>query len=545
MFTIWMQRLLEPAVLPRVLQALRFLFLGLALLLWWRAMRVRANERRTPPRPGNPYRVVMTLMCLLFLAVWVYQASWQLTGFARPAFLEFMRKYSRRPINPARTLARGRILDCRGVELAANQPDNVLRRWYPLGSAACHVVGYRHPVLGITGLEAADNAYLSGYTLDSIGELDRFGRNLVHPLRAAGNDLVLTIDSRLQQEATRLMTGRRGAVVMLRPDTGDLLALVSAPAFDPNRFDVQGVPTDAVDAPMLNRAIWGLYPPGSLFKVVVAGLALDSGFRETFDCPASGYAPARGVRPIRDHEYYERARAGRSWAGQGRLDLRTALARSSNVFFAQLGVRLGGAAFTQAAGRFLFNERMLLYEGSSANLTASASALPDLSAARPADLAQTGIGQGRLLVTPLHMALIMAAVAQDGVLYRPRLTAREPPAVWRNLFGPRTAAALKEMLRNVVLNGTGRPANLAELNIAGKTGTAQAPGGPDHAWFACMAPVEAPAVALVVLVERGGYGSQAALPIAVKLVNLARSFGYWPSAAGSGAAAGGAVRADR
>ena len=118
-----------------------------------------------PSASGSGARWLFRIIFLMFMAVYLYQASWQLAGFARPAFMDFMRKYSRRPVNPAREMVRGRILDRSGVELAVNDPsDNRLRR-YPLGSLFCHLVGYMDPMFGLDGLEAADNAFLSGYSL--------------------------------------------------------------------------------------------------------------------------------------------------------------------------------------------------------------------------------------------------------------------------------------------------------------------------------------------------------------------------------------------
>ncbi len=466
------------------------------------------------------------------MAVYLYQASWQLAGFARPAFMDFMRTYSRRPVNPAREMARGRILDRNGVELAVNDPaDNRLRR-YPLGSQFCHLVGYRDPMYGLNGLEAADNAFLSGYSLATADEVGRFGLNLLNHRTAEGNDLILTVDARLQKIGTELLKHKRGALVAVQPQDGSIIALVSAPAYNPQALDAAVGQADKDTSPLFNRAVHGLYPPGSTFKIVVAACALEQGFRELLDCPAHGYVPPGPYRrPIRDHEYYEYQRTGKIWSGWGRIGLDQAFARSSNVFFAQLGVRLGSAQLNAVAQRFLFNTPLVLFDGSSCRISAKPSHWPLLREHDSGSCAQQAIGQGSLLVTPLHMALITAAIAQHGELYAPRLAIRTPPRLLARLVHPGIAHQIKRLMRYTVEQGTARGANIKEVAIAGKTGTAQAPDGDDHSWFVCFAPLEKPAVAVAVLIEHGGYGAAAALPVATELIKKAQEFGLLEHAA--------------
>lgn len=492
----------------------------------WLLLGVFRGQGRDPVTPRfRIHRVFFALLCLVFIAVYAYQGTWQLGGFARPRFVEFMKKYNRRPDNPAKRMVRGEIRDRNGAVLAHDDPDDPTRRVYPLGPATGHLVGYLDPRYGMTGIEAAEHPYLEGYSRATPEERDRFGRNLVRAEDLHGNSLELTLDAGLQREAARLLAGVRGAAIVLDPRRGDVLAMASAPSYDPNRLTADLFAAGSEASPLMNRALQGLYPPGSTFKMVVAGLALERGFGGTFDCPASGYTPGPGMAPIRDHEYYDRQRRGQAWSGHGRIGLARALAKSSNVFFAQLGASLGPTALEEQARRFQFDQTVTLLEGSSGALRFRVGDFPALRSDQRAAAAQLSIGQGELLATPMGMALIGAAIANDGRMMRPRLVARQEPELLAGCLPPVTARKLRALLREVVTDGTGRKADLPGLEVAGKTGTAQTPRGDDHAWFVCMAPAQHPRVVVCVLVEHGGYGAAAALPVAVGLLEKARSVG--------------------
>jgi peptidoglycan glycosyltransferase len=269
---------------------------------------------------------------------------------------------------------------------------------------------------------------------------------------------------------------------------------------------------------LLNRATQGLYPPGSVFKVVMAALALESGFTGTIDCPSSGFTTSRHYPAIRDHEFYSARESGRGWDGHGRLDLSRAFSRSSNVFFAQLGVRYGHDALASIGERLLFDRQIGLYPGASPSASLRTGRIPRIKHSDLYGLAQASIGQGRILVTPGHMALIAAAVANGGVAMGPRLIADDPPETIGTLMSPGTARSLTLMMRRVVTEGTGRGIDTPGLAIAGKTGTAENPQGPAHSWFVGFAPAADPALAVAVLVEHGGYGSRSAAPIARDLL---------------------------
>ncbi len=469
-------------------------------------------------KPGKvSYGLLRVLVAVALLAVLAYQATWQLGGFTRPEFVRFLRRYNKRPNAAETQVLRGPLLDRRGRVLAAPVPGDVWGRRYPLGAAAVHPLGYFHSRYGITAVERVFDPELSGCS----GE-DQLGKGLFAPRAQEGAAVTLTLDSRLQSKAYELLDGRKGAVVMMRPRSGALLALVSSPGFDPLRPD--SAAADEENAPVFNRAVQGRYPPGSTFKILVAGAALGRGLSPTCACPAMGYIAGPNTPPIRDSEYYAYARKGAEWPGWGRLTLREAMTHSSNVYFAQLGVMCGPETFNAMIKRACLNEPLVYLEAPSGKLQTAQGHVPEVSKKRA--LALLSIGQGEVLVTPLHVACFTAAVAAEGALMRPRLYKDEPVQKLGELFAPPVAAQLKGMLRDVVLRGTGKGADVPELEVCGKTGTAQAPAGDDHAWFTCFAPRRHPNLVVTVLIENGGFGAAAALPVARELLEEADSLGY-------------------
>ncbi|WP_295586525.1 penicillin-binding protein 2 [uncultured Lamprocystis sp.] len=513
--------LVDSAAWPALRIILHLAFFAAAVIILWRIWTRLAGAKA---RPGQTLQLFgtlpMALVAAAFLGVLIYQASWHLTGLFRPEFVGFMQSHDRREFNPAHRIQRGRILDRRGQVLAESQErDGRVYRVYPYGPAFAHTVGYSDPRFGAIGAEAAANAQLNGATPEVLASWGELGRQLLtKDKRPRGQDLQLTLDAELQLLALQRLGNRNGAVVLMRPADGALLVLANNPAFDPNRLSPALFSGPAAGTPLLNRATQGLYPPGSVFKVVLAAAAIESGFSGTLNCPASGYTTSSRYPPIRDHDYYTEAKAGRTWAGHGNLNLTTALVESSNVFFAQLGVRLGHDSFAGAGERFQFDRQVRLYPGTDRYGNLSTGRLPRFARNDLYGLAQAAIGQGRVLATPGHLATIAAAVANRGLAMRPRLLAQEPPAPLGQYMAEQTATRLAQMLRKVVTTGTGRGIDGPQLAIAGKTGTAQNPRGAAHSWFIGFAPAAAPTLAVAVLVEHGGYGSTAAAPIARDLL---------------------------
>ena len=514
-----------------ILLVLRFLlFASLAgMLLICSFRRIRCGGV-----PKHHIRLVLLLLVASFLAIFAYQANWQLIGFLNPKFIQFMERYNPRPETPAARLTRGRILDNSGVELAISTPGVRNLRSYPVGSATAHVVGYRHPLRGMKGMERAADAVICGYLLDprSREDLATIGHTVLQEQRNVGNDVMLTIDAELQKTALALFEERgfRGAAVALDPRDGAIRLLATAPSFNPN--EVTSRLDQDSSSPLLNRAIDGRYPPGSTFKLAIAALAIETGHAGTLPCPASGYVPPGARKAIHDHEWYEK---GPSWPGFGSLNIRDAFAKSSNTYFAQAGVLSGTAAFNKLADGLCINRSLPLYESPSSNrLAASSGSVPVLGSGNAAlrELSQLSIGQGRLLVTPLHVAMLGAAIANDGVLCHPYLDEHTEPEILSRPLRPDTARKVRELMRYAVQHGTGRKADIPGLEVGGKTGTAQNPHGKSHGWFVCMAPISdkagvVPKLVVAVIVENQGYGSQTALPIAAEILRKAQELGYF------------------
>lgn len=405
---------------------------------------------------------------------------------------------------------RGSLLDRRGQVLARTDKNH---RIYPLGPATGPLIGYVTGRLGSGGLEAELARALAGRphprTLAQVERLQREGSR-------RGDDLVLTLDADLQKECYRLLGQDRGAVVVLDLASGDVLAAASRPSFDPATLEKnwKALSTDK-SAPLVDRATQGLYPPGSSFKLVIMGAALESGkvaANETFHC--NGTLTVNSFT-MGDDE------AG----GHGTLDLNEALVHSCNVTFATLGQRLGLAGIKEWMKRFGLLEAPPQVPLASAGRAPEGKTDPEVAAA------QAGFGQADMLISPLGMARVAAIIGRGGTDLPPRLlkaTSRNgkvveqfPVGPPRQVLSPATAALVLQAMREVVQRGTGRAAALEGVEVAGKTGTAENPHGPPHAWFVALAPADHPRVAVAVILENKGYGGQHAAPLAREALRAA------------------------
>lgn len=502
----WVSGLLESDLkthIPLLLKALFFAALFFAVLALYAAS-----------FPGKKVKVNYVLLgwifCGALLAVLLYQATWQLGGMARPEFVKYMRTYNRRSNVARQQSLRGPILDRRGMVLAAPRAGSIWERRYPLGAAGVHPLGYYHPRYGITAVERVCDGELSGVIQDR----EALARSLIGRRSEQGGSVGLTLDARLQKKAYELLRGRGGAVVALDPRNGDILALASAPGFDPAR--PESAIRDARGKPLFNRAVQGRYPPGSTFKIVTAGAALSAGISPTYHCPAGGFVAAGGARAIRDSEYYSALRRGKAWRGWGELTMKEAMVHSSNVYFSQLGAHCAEAVLSKAMRDVCVDIGFTYMAGESGGIDSASGEMPTLNSEWKR--AQAAIGQGDLLLTPLHVACYTAAAANGGALYAPRLNGATPVRKLAQPFTPAAAYTLKVMLREVIVRGTGRAADLKGLDVCGKTGTAQVGQGQDHAWFTCFAPFAEPEIVVTVLIEHGGFGAAAALPVARDLL---------------------------
>jgi penicillin-binding protein 2 len=394
--------------------------------------------------------------------------------------------------------------------------------------------GYRmQDFVGKDGIEKAFNDYLRGVDGGLQVEVDSRGRQLkvlaVKEPRP-GRDLHLSIDKDLQEFCHSLLEARRGAIITLEPSTGKVSALVSRPDFDSNVFvsadnseKIRKLLNDSRAFPMLNRAISGTYQPGSVFKVAVAAGALDSGrFNDEKTFPCSG-SFRLGNRIF--HCWKEK--------GHGTRNITSAIKESCNVFFYQLGLLLGADEISQYAFKLgLGRPTGIGLPGEVKGLVPSPRWKKNKLKTPwfKGETANYAIGQGYLLVTPIQILRLVAAIANDGKLVKPFIVEkiedvrlRHPEA--RDIGMKDTALeAVKEGMRMVVNEpgGTGLYARSKEVIIAGKTGTAQNPGEKPHAWFAGFAPFKDPRICVVIFIEQGGKGGLEPARFAKKIIEKAK-----------------------
>jgi len=452
-----------------------------------------------------------------------------------------------------------------------------ISREYPMDKAFAHLFGTDR---GDPGLERA----LFGVQSGALPEALQVVKSQT-PQNKGNTDVRLTIDRELQQAVVDQLKGKHGAVVVLNPQTGEVLALYSEPSYSIK--DVQDETTwlkleaNQRDRPLVSRALGAYYIPGSTFKTVTMTAAFLAGMQDTeFVCSGGGYYAAPGANVIYDD--------GGAGEVHGRIGIDTAYEVSCNQYFAQMGVKLGAEKLKQAAqllgiGAYDTPAEALRGRKQSEIWNASSDAVKRALAPREAtivtgkqvtryDLALIGYGQGYAgQMTPFQMALAASAIANmEGKLMKPKIEFDRPPEVFKQVLPPQSAQRLRQIMGLVTggPHGTARgvfgPVKAAGINTGGKTGTAQKvvplydpkTGQPktrhrvekdnkgniireyeetimddEHpridGWFLCIAPLERPQLAMAVIVEGGGYGSRSAAPIAAALVLKAKELGYF------------------
>ncbi|MBF0303620.1 MAG: penicillin-binding protein 2 [Desulfamplus sp.] len=461
------------------------------------------------------------------------------------------------------------VVEAHAFDLPGVKVDVELMRKYIYKKSAAHLIGY----LGeINSQEIENNTYPDVKSGDSIGrygaeksfedilrgkrggrqiEVDASGSlvrviNTVNPL--PGKNILLTIDSKLQQTIESIMEDKTGAVVAIDPSNGDVLAMVSVPSFDLNDF-IGGISNDKwkslisnPDKPIANKAIQGEYPPASTYKIVTAIAALEEGVADihtTHFCP--------GYYKYGNREY-------RCWkkSGHGRVNIVKALEKSCDVFFYRTGEAVGvdtlakyaiGCGLGKVTNIELANERPGLIP------TGAWKKKRFGTPWQGGETLSVAIGQGFNLTTPLQMAALLAAIGNSGTIYRPRILKsiqeyNEAIDIHKELkpeisgglpASSQTLEFVKEGLLNVVESegGTARKIRIQGIDIAGKTGTAQvftlkksdrdskrkfARHLRDHAWFVCYAPAQNPVIAVAIIIEHGEHGSTAAAPVASEVI---------------------------
>jgi penicillin-binding protein A len=403
---------------------------------------------------------------------------------------------------------RAPLLDRKGRKMASGPAEE---REYPFDSAAGTTIGHLEPVkkpvkksdipegdahrpgdlVGASGLEEAFEDRLAGTPTTKLRVVDRRGRVLDTVGRRSGRrarPLRTTLDMRIQQAAEAAYGSTTGGAVVLDPRTGDILAAVASSPFDPGNY--VGVP----GIEPFNRALSGLYPPGSSLKAMTAAAALDSGEVKA-GTQLTGPAEYKGVRNFESGAF-------------GTLSFASALQNSVNTAFAQVAEDLGARKLTRYAELFGFNEA----PATPLDVATSSFPFPE----DEGDLMWGSIGQAQVLATPLQMASVAATIANDGIRMEPRAVLSEERSKTR-VMSRKTARILTGLMESVVQGGTGVAAQISGVRVAGKTGTAEvdvAGERRNHAWFICFAPANRPRVAIAVVSEYGGVGGQVAAPLA-------------------------------
>ncbi|MHB8060707.1 MAG: peptidoglycan D,D-transpeptidase FtsI family protein [Gaiellaceae bacterium] len=441
------------------------------------------------------------------------------------------------------TIDRGRIFAADGTVLAKNRVTRARGktfyfRRYPLGSLTAAAVGYATQTRSRAGLERSANDYLTGADQSLSGAIKQIGDRLLGST-IHGSDVYTSLNLDAQRIATQALGSNCGAAVALEPSTGRVLALVTKPTYNPN--DIEGhynralharSPSCKGESALLDRATQGLYPPGSSFKVVTAAAALDSGrFTPSSSFFDPGYCTEYG-KPV--YNFSDQNGAEKFY----RLSFATAFQHSVNSVFCNIGMKLRIPTLMNYARRFGFDQtpsidlpgNALAISGLYKTTRGSTRLLSPGEEEKYGDPGRTAFGQDKLLVTPLQMAMVAAAVANNGTLMRPHLVDRvrrsngdllriKSQSLGRAIK-PETALELTQMMESVVSGGTGTMAQIPGVRVAGKTGTAEnGTGQPNTTWFISFAPADAPKVAVaVVLQNQTGVGGTTAAPIARQIM---------------------------
>jgi peptidoglycan glycosyltransferase len=472
---------------------------------------------------GKRLTRVMTVVAVLLSAL-VVNLTWLQVVDARALQNS---TYNTRNLAAEARRPRGSIVSADGKVLADSKPTSsgVYKREYPQGQLAAHALGYFSPRYGRAGLESAENGLLVGGQTGFSNWSDVI--DAAAGRQVPGDDVVVTLNTKVQKAAAGALAGLTGACVVLDPRTGAVLAAAATPTYNPNTIDADWASLHAAgaNAPLVDRTRSALYPPGSTFKVVTLTGALGTGVattQTTFPGPASLII---GNAPVTNYES----------GAYGDITLAEATQHSVNTVFAQLAVKLGAPALVQQSKAFGFTLKTPY------DLPVRNSLMPDPAQMTTWETAWAGVGQpvgehtspAGPQATVLQMALVAAGIANQGTVMAPYIvqSVRDPNGVVMASTNPRTfttatnaatAAQVNAVMQQVVQNGSGSKAQISGVHVAGKTGTAEVgKGKPTNAWFIAFAPAENPTVAMALMIEGGGVGGKVAAPAAKPVLEAA------------------------
>ncbi len=440
---------------------------------------------------------VLIVISTLFLALLTYLMYFNMFQAETVA----TNPYNRRQWDDEKYINRGNIFDADGLVLAETVEDengDSVRK-YSQGRVYSHVIGYCSQIYGKSLLERAYDGELLGK-----GDIDLFIGD-----KKQGFDLNLTISNKIQQYAYSQMKGKKGAIVAMDPKSGKILAMVSLPDFDPNSATLEENWNNIVEdqsSPLIPRAIQGLYPPGSTYKIVTLAAAYENGMAERIFEDIGKFDLGQQIVENYGGKVY------------GEISIEDAFKVSSNQVFCTVGSELGPDAVLDTAQRFGVDKSFDF------DLDIAKSRI-EYKKMTEGDSALVSIGQGQLLVTPMHMAMICSSVANGGVMPRPYIveSVTKGSTVIKSgrtksigsVMSSECAEYVGKQMVQVVENGTGTRAKIQGVNVAGKTGTAENEKDKDHSWFVGYAPAENPQIAVAVILENdGSSGGDTAAPIA-------------------------------
>jgi penicillin-binding protein A len=477
---------------------------------------------------NRPIIRLYAVVVLLFALLVAFTSRW--TVFEAASLRNNKLNATRRLFEQQR-IHRGRILAADGTVLArsVDGPEGTFQRRYPTGKEFANAIGYAYVETGRSGLESFRNDQLDGETEDEFQAI----LDQLQGKRRQGDEVITTLQPRAQQAAEQALAGREGAVVALDPRTGAVEVMASSPSFDPNQAgSLSGLAKldHSPGAPLVNRVSQYGYAPGSTFKIVTATAAIDTGqFTPSSTLSGRNDIPISGVPLGNDNN-----------DNFGEITLTKALTESVNTVWAQVAVKLGKATMARYMARFGFDRKPQL-DYPANEMSASGEYLDHNGESRLlsprsqfVDVGRMGIGEDKLQVTPLQMAEVASAVADHGTLMAPHLTSRIvdsegqtvqriSPKVQSVVMKPSTAAAVTTMMEAVVREGTGTPAQIPGVTVAGKTGTAETVAGQptNNVWFIAFAPAADPTVALAATIAHApGYGATFAAPVAKKVMEM-------------------------
>lgn len=449
-------------------------------------------------------RIIMVLVgfCLMFISLIGYISYFQV--FEAEAIKN--NSYNKRLWINEESILRGTIMDRNGKTLVySEKKGDVYNRYYLYGRLYSHVIGYSYREYGKVGLELQyNNTLLNINENATINEI----KNIVAPT-TEGNSIKLTIDHELQSKARTLLKGKKGSIVAMNPTTGEIYAMVSLPDFDVSNLkeDWKEI-SENPDSPLINRATQGLYAPGSTFKLITTIAALNTAnLDKSYECTGS-----TNINGYIFEDYQGKA--------HGALELEQALVKSCNTYFTEKAIEIGKDKIGNVAEKFMINSNIPF------DLPIKNSKFPFRENLGKTDIAAAAIGQGKVLVTPLNMALVASGIANRGQIVKPilvkdiiskndKILRTNTTEILSQGTDPIIANEVKDMMVEVIKSGTGKNAKIKNVKVAGKTGTAENPSGKSHAWFVGFAPADEPKVAVaVILEEEGSTGGKSAAPIA-------------------------------